>query len=214
MAITLLSGGLDSVVSTALARKHHHINLALTFDYGQRAAQQEIAAAKYFAALWNIPHQVIELPWLAATTRTSLVNQDQALPEYSQADLDNSAKQDQSAAAVWVPNRNGLMINIAAVYADASVVAKHIVTGFNREEAATFPDNSQDFIDQTNIALGFSTRNNAQVVSYTIAMDKAAIVATGRELGIDLDKCWSCYTAGPARCGQCESCVRFARAIR
>ncbi|MBI4237656.1 MAG: 7-cyano-7-deazaguanine synthase QueC [Deltaproteobacteria bacterium] len=212
-AVTLLSGGLDSVVSTALAHAQHGVALALTFDYGQRAAAREISSAARFCGHWKIPHTVLQLPWLGDITHTALVQRDQALPTYDSAALNDLAGQHRSASAVWVPNRNGVFLNIAAAYAETHEL-DWIVTGFNAEEAVTFSDNSAAFVEQTTAAFQLSTRTHPRVVSYTQAMQKSEIAATARRLEIPLDWCWPCYEGGAQWCGRCESCARFQRAMK
>lgn len=210
-ALLLLSGGLDSVVSAGLARRHHEVVLALTFDYGQRARLREIAAARFFCDRWKIRHEVVALPWLAQCTTTALVNVQSPLPQYTPADLVDPQRQTTSAASVWVPNRNGLFINIAAAYTERYGIA-WIVTGFNAEEATTFPDNSAAFVDRVNAALEYSTRVRPRVVSFTQSMAKTEIVREARTLEIPLERCWSCYEGGDTPCGTCESCVRLLTA--
>jgi 7-cyano-7-deazaguanine synthase len=119
----------------------------------------------------------------------------------------------ETAEAVWVPNRNGVFVNIAAAFAE-SLGADTIVAGFNKEEAATFPDNSQEFVAVENAALQYSTRKHPLVVSYTIELGKAEIVDLGRSIGAPICDIWSCYHGGPEHCWQCESCARLERALR
>jgi len=184
-AIILLSGGLDSFVSTAVARKRHKIILALTFDYGQRAAGREISAAGKMCGRWNIPHKVIRLPWLGSITHTALVNRKKHLPASSSS----------SAKAVWVPNRNALFINIAASFAE-SLGAGLIVTGFNKEEGATFPDNSAGFVRAVNGSLRTSTLVRPRVASFVQTMTKNDMVRYAICHGLPLDGCWPCYKGG------------------
>ena len=87
----------------------------------------------------------------------------------------------ETAKAVWVPNRNGVLLNVAAAYAER-FRAKRIVVGFNREEATTFPDNSRAFLDQTTRAFAYSTRNGVEAYCYTTAMDKTEIVGALKAL--------------------------------
>lgn len=211
-SVVLLSGGLDSAVSLAQALLDSEVVLCLTMDYGQKAARKEIAAAAALAAHYNVPHRVVELPFLKQITRTSLVEQEAHVPELSLEALENPDVAKATAAAVWVPNRNGLFINIAACFAEA-LGCQQVVTGFNREEAATFPDNSLDFIDAANRALRFSTLSGVRVISYTARLSKAEIVALGKRLGVPWNLIWSCYHGGETMCGRCESCLRFARAM-
>ena len=116
-----------------------------------------------------------------------------------------------TAPDVWIPNRNGVFLNVAAAFAE-SLGADTIVTGFNAEEAAAFPDNSTQFIEACNAAFKFSTRNAVRAVSYTAEMDKARIFELALEHDVPLELVWPCYLGGESICGECESCVRFLRA--
>lgn len=210
-AVSLLSGGLDSVVATWLAAREMEVVLALTCDYGQRAAVPEIWAASQVAAALGVPHQVVPLPWLAEIAQGALTDQAQALPSPSATELAGEAAR-QSAAAVWVPDRNGLLLNIAAVYAEV-LEAEAIICGFNAEEGATFPDNTPEFATAAEHCFSYSTRHGCRVVSPTMEMTKVQIVRAGQEARAPLDLIWSCYESGPAPCGRCESCVRQRRAF-
>ncbi len=208
--ISLLSGGLDSVVNLFLAKKSGLVLRALTFDYGQRAAFPEIKAAKYFASKLEIPHEVISIPWLATLTKTALVNKGVEIPQIK--DLDDLEEGKDTAQKVWVPNRNGVFLNIAASYAE-SLGAHYIVPGFNKEEAATFPDNSQSFIDISNKAFTLSTLTGVKVKCFTTSLNKVEMAREAVKLGIDLKKLWSCYENGEDPCLKCESCQRTTRAL-
>lgn len=202
------------MVNAALARERHTVVRAVTFDYGQRAAAREIAAAANICAQWNLAHTVIALPWLHALTHTALVNRSATLPAFhpTDAEFNDVARVRSSANAVWVPNRNGVFINVAAAMAE-SMNAQWIVTGFNAEEAATFPDNTPDYVARANAALEFSTLSRPKVVSYTQAMTKRDIVQCALDHDIPLQWSWPCYESGEAWCGHCESCARFQRAV-
>ena len=211
-SILILSGGLDSTVSAYLACHETQPILALTFDYGQRATTREQQASQKIAGRLGVDHRVIKLPWLEEVTQTGLVNRNQPLPHLTPADLDNKDKGRVSARAVWVPNRNGVFLNVAASFAE-SLGAELLVTGFNKEEAATFPDNSAPFVQAANSFFQYSTLSHIKVTSYTLSMTKREIVAKGRELKIPFEELWSCYEAGPSPCQVCESCLRMARAF-
>jgi 7-cyano-7-deazaguanine synthase len=147
---------------------------------------------------------VIAIPWLAGVTGTALVNRKAKIPRNEMSE--------RSAKAVWVPNRNGVFIEIAAAHAE-SLGAERLITGFNKEEAATFPDNSRAYVVAINRALAFSTANGVRVVSFTGALDKKAIVNLGRRLDAPLRHIWPCYEGGRIWCGECESCLRSLRAL-
>lgn len=206
-SIVLLSGGLDSAVSLALAiRKGLKVKLALTFDYGQKSAKQEIRAARFLCRLlrtsplagrkYHIKHQVFNLKWLGKLAANPLTDKTKPIPKRFASNL------------VWIPNRNALFINIAASFAEA-LGYKYIITGFNKEEAVNFPDNSVAFINAVNRTLRYSTlHGNVKVVSFTAKMDKKQMTSQAQKLGLPLDKLWSCYEGGKQPCGVCESCRR------
>jgi 7-cyano-7-deazaguanine synthase len=210
-SIVLLSGGLDSAVSLAHAMRESEVDLCLTFDYGQRAVSREQKAAAALAAHYQVEHLFINLPFMREITSTALVRSDSDLPEPDRTDLDDFAASCATAAAVWVPNRNGVFINIAAAFAESRHCGL-VVTGFNREEAVTFPDNSQDFVEAAGHALSFSTMNKVKVVSYTQRLDKVEIIKLGIKLGVPFKNIWSCYRGYDKMCGCCESCQRLKRA--
>jgi len=204
-SIVLLSGGLDSVVSLGLCKTQYNVELALTFDYGQKAAQSEISAAEKIAKYYNIKHKIIKLDWLKEITETALVS-DKELPEGIQ-------NPESSAKAVWVPNRNGLFLNIAASFAESGGYT-HIILGANKEEGATFPDNTQEFADRINAEFEYSTLNKPQLLVPLINYDKNDIVKLALDNEMPLELIKSCYKAGEKHCGVCESCTRLRNALQ
>ncbi|NLF84353.1 MAG: 7-cyano-7-deazaguanine synthase QueC [Candidatus Gastranaerophilales bacterium] len=211
-SIILLSGGLDSLVSLGLAKEELNIELALTFDYGQRTAKKEIEASKRIAEHYSISHNVIKLDWLAQITDTALVNTNKDLPSPGASNLDNLELAEKSARGVWVPNRNGVFLNIAAAYAD-SMGFTHIIFGANKEEAATFPDNSEAFIEKINAAFEYSTLVKPIVVAPLAAYTKTETVKLAIKHNVPLNLLRSCYTDEEIHCGECESCLRLKRAL-
>ena len=193
------------------ARRDHDIKLALTFNYGQKAAVREMERATEMARELGIPHQVVELPWLKEITKTSLVSKDQEVPTGSEVSIDDRETSEKTAARVWVPNRNGVFMNIAAAFAE-SLRADYVITGFNKEEAATFPDNTLQFLEKLDQSFEYSTASQVKTLCYTTDLNKTEIVGLGKEVGVNFDLIWSCYFSEVEPCGQCESCQRFERA--
>jgi len=194
-AIALLSGGLDSVVSMLLAREKAEIIMALTVDYGQKARINEIRASASFCSQYGIEHKVIQLPFML---------------EMNSGIIEASGLEDSSP---WVPNRNGLIINLAACYAE-NLKADWVICGFNREEGVDFPDNTQAFVDAISHSLYYSTLNNVELRSFVQDMDKTEIVASAQKLGVDFGLIWSCYRFGEKPCGECPSCLRNQKAYK
>lgn len=211
-SVVLLSSGLDSTINLFEARERSQVVLALTFDYGQRAAARERERAASLAAHVGVPHKVVELPWFSEFTRSSLVNRDAEVPVSESVSIDDLETSTKTAAAVWVPNRNGIFLNIAAAFAEG-LGADWIIPGFNAEEAVTFPDNTGEFLDAASASFQFSTSNHVRAVCFTTSLNKPEIVTRGRELGVPFELIWPCYFAGAEPCGECESCQRFKRAM-
>lgn len=211
-SIVLLSGGLDSVVCLKKARDETSVELALTFDYGQKAVFREVGCSKEVCRKFRVPHRSVKLDWLKRITKTALVNRKRKIPEPEQGDLDKNPAAD-TVRDVWVPNRNGVFLNIAASFAEA-LGCELIIAGFNAEEAATFPDNSPQFVDSVNRSLQQSTLSHPKVISYTQDLSKKEIVELGIMIEAPLELIWSCYRGGKRMCGKCESCLRTKRAFK
>lgn len=204
--VTLLSGGLDSVVAMAAAARSAKPALALTFDYGQPAAPREVEAARRVAERYGARYETIVLPWYAKLLPESFAGNGERVPE-----LEPEQFGEASAKAVWVPGRNLVFIAIAAAWAE-KLGCEEVVTGFNAEEAATFPDNSAEFVEAATKALGFSSYGKVKLAAPLAGLDKRGIIRLGRELNAPIELAWSCYRGGPTPCGKCESCRRRAEA--
>jgi 7-cyano-7-deazaguanine synthase len=211
-AIVLLSGGLDCGMNLAIAAANKSVKLALTVNYGQRAYEAEAKAARALATYFQVEWRELDLRWLGEIHANGLTRSSAPLPNLQASELDSPELTEKSMRAVWVANRNGVLINAAAAFAEA-MGADTILTGFNREEAASFPDNSVEYLAAATKALSFSTLNQVSVDAFTKNWDKTQIVAEGIKREFPFNLLWSCYTAGPKRCWECESCKRTERAF-
>jgi 7-cyano-7-deazaguanine synthase len=214
-AIALLSGGLDSTVSLAEGTQQYNVVLALTFNYGQRAFGKEIRASRMIADYYKVKHEVIALPWLSALLPKALQPRKEGRepmvpPEWLAGPGNSDAYFE--AKPVWVPNRNGLFLNIAATYAEAND-AKVILFGANAEEGERFPDNTEEFRTRMNAAFELSTLNQPQVVCPVGLLNKPQIIDRAKALNVPLQMIWSCYTDADQQCGDCPSCYRLKRAL-
>ncbi len=206
-AVALVSGGLDSTIAVALALESRSIPLGIFFDYGQRAAPREFESAAAVAEHYGISLERIELPWLGRISNSVLIEGGGEVPDAGPSELEDGSL----AGAVWIENRNGIFVNIAASFA-ASMGCSSVVVGFNAEEASSFPDNSARFLDALNRSLYDGTSNRVKVMSPTIGMTKRDIVLEGLRLGVPWQMIWSCYRGGEEMCGMCESCSRLRKA--
>lgn len=212
-ALVLLSAGLDSTVNLFLAAREYTVLQTLTFDYGQRAATKEIERARALSEYLKIKNEVISLPWLKGWGKSSLTQESAKIPVGQEVAIENKKISTASAKSVWVPNRNGIFLNIAAGLAE-SLGVEIIIPGFNAEEAATFPDNSYDFIRATRKSLSYSTANQVDVQCFTVNMKKNEIVKIGQDMQIPFHLIWPCYQNLEKWCGECESCLRAKRAFK
>lgn len=204
-SIILLSGGLDSLVSLGLCREKYNVDLALTFDYGQKAAEYEIAASQKICEYYKVKHRVIKLDWLKEITQTALVSE-KAVPTENLGTTD-------SMKSVWVPNRNGLFLNIAASFAD-SYNYSYIIIGANKEEGETFPDNTLEFVNRVEKEFEYSTQIQPKILAPLIEYDKNEIVKMALHNNIPLELTRSCYLNTEKNCGKCESCMRLKSALK
>lgn len=212
--IVLLSSGLDSTVNLYWALSAGlEVKKVLTFHYGQRAAQREIERSQEICRIKKLSHQLVELPWLKQVGKNSLVDPSVPLPVGEEIQILDREASERSKNLVWVPNRNGVFLNIAAAFAEG-MGANYIIPGFNREEAQSFPDNSKEYIKALDQSLYFSTSHFVKVKCYTVDMNKREIVQKGRELGVPFDLLWPCYQGGDEVCGECESCQRYKEGLR
>jgi 7-cyano-7-deazaguanine synthase len=209
-AISVLSGGLDSTVSTAYYSDKYEIH-AITFNYGQRSARMEIESSKAICKKLDIEHTIIELPWLKKLGKSALTS-DAEVPELKVNELDNKEICDETARKVWVPGRNVVFTAIATSFAEAED-SEMIIMGWDFEEAVTFPDNSKKFLDAFNKLLEIGTLDNVQIKAPVIDMNKNEIVKLGDKINAPMNLSYSCYMGTETPCGLCESCMRRKRAF-
>jgi 7-cyano-7-deazaguanine synthase len=208
--IVLLSGGLDSVVNFKCAADRGTIERAVTFDYGQAASDNEKRAAAECAARFGVRHEVLDLTWYGGLLPGAISGTREALARGP----DRLDRREEMLREAWVPNRNGVFVNIGAALAEASG-ADAVVVGLNREEAEVFPDNSEAFMKSATAALKISTLCEVEVVSFTVGLSKREIVRLGIDSGAPLGLVYSCYrrSSDQRMCGSCQSCVRLKAAL-
>jgi len=202
--IVILSGGLDSGVAMGFEKEIDDINveLALTFDYGQKASKKEIEYASKLCKFYNVEHKVIELDWMRELGGGLIEDK---IPEVNSSPVRLKEMADETAKAVWIPNRNMIFISIAAAFAEKKGF-ECIIAGFNKEEGETFPDNRKEFVLGMNRV--FKLLNGIKILTPFIDKDKKEIVRVGYSINFPFDLTWSCYHDSSKPCGKCESCVR------
>lgn len=210
-AISVFSGGLDCTVATCVYDNDYEIH-AITFNYGQKAFNQELKASRKICEKMGWTHEVIDLPWLSDISNSSL-NTDEDIPEVSENDLDDLDKSSQTASNVWVPARNTVFTSIALSYAE-SIGAEIIIVGWNNEEGLTFPDNSEEFLNEFNELIKVGSPDKIRIEAPAINLNKEELVELGVKVGAPMKLSYSCYKGEDEPCGVCESCVRRNRAFK
>jgi 7-cyano-7-deazaguanine synthase len=210
-AISVFSGGLDCTVATCVYDNDYEIH-AITFNYGQKAFAQELKASRKICEEMGWTHEVIDLPWLSDISNSSL-NTDDDIPEVSENDLDDINKSSETASNVWVPARNTVFTSIALSYAE-SIGAEIIIVGWNNEEGLTFPDNSEEFLNEFNELIKVGSPDKIRIEAPAIDLNKEKIVELGIKVGAPMELSYSCYKGDDKPCGVCESCVRRKRAFK
>ncbi len=200
--VVLLSGGLDSLVSLDMASKTIDIKLALLFDYGQKPFREEKEASVKIAKYYGIKHKIIKLPYLREISKSALVDK-------------NKSKLN-SLKSVWIPNRNGLFLNIAASICE-SINLNTVIFGANRQEAIDFPDNTAEFVNLANEFFKYSTIKNVKVIAPCLQFDKIQIINYAIDNSLPLELIKSCYNTKAntqkKHCGKCLSCKLLYEAI-
>ncbi len=212
-SLVLLSGGLDSSFGFWREAQSASVALAITFDYGQRAAPAELKAAAALCERAGVEHLILKLPFFSLFSQSSLTDALKPLPIRDDVAIDNLVQSEATMKSVWVPNRNGIFLNIAAGVAEGRGIER-VMPGFNIEEAATFPDNSEAYLQSLNQSFEFSTLGKVKVHCHSTAMSKTEIAVEGQKIQLPFELLWPCYQNGPTWCGDCESCLRSRRAFR
>ena len=200
-AVVLVSGGLDSATTLAIARERGHRCHALSFDYGQRHVAELAAARRVAAALGVVEHRVLAMP-IGQFGHSALTDPAIAVPE-SPGD---------GIPVTYVPARNTIFLACALGHAEV-VGARHVYIGVNAVDYSGYPDCRPAFIRAFENLANLATRAAVEGRSVTIhapliEMTKADIIRRGIALGVDYAMTVSCYQADDEgrACGRCDSC--------
>lgn len=204
-AVALVSGGLDSMVSAALAREAGQRVLALSFDYNQRH-RVELAAARRIADVLGAERHIV-LPMDLSAFGGSALTADIDVPK------DGAGTEDGGGIPVtYVPARNTIFLSLALGWAEAAG-ARDIYIGVNALDYSGYPDCRPEFIAAFEGLAELATKAGVEGNPFRIQaplqhMTKADIVREGTRLGLDLGLSWSCYDPAPGslHCGECDSC--------
>jgi 7-cyano-7-deazaguanine synthase len=210
-AVVLLSGGLDSATTLAVARAEGYACYALSFDYGQRHARELESARRIARALEAREHLVQRLDLRAIGG--SALTADIAVPKGR-----STAAISEGIPVTYVPARNTIFLSHALGWAEV-LGAQDLFLGVNALDYSGYPDCRPEFVDAferlANLATkaGVEGTSRFRVHTPLITLSKAQIVLRAWELGVDLSLTWSCYepTADGRPCGACDSCLLRAK---
>lgn len=200
----LLSGGMDSVAAFYEVLGTHEVVSCLSFDYGAKHNCREIPFAQLHARRNHIEHQVISLDFMDRLFKSNLLVSGGSIPDGHYAE--------ETMKQTVVPFRNGIMLSIAAGYAE-SIGAEGLVIAAHSGDHAIYPDCRESFMQAMASAIGEGTYEKIQLLRPFIAMDKTKIALRGTELGVDFSETWSCYKGGEIHCGVCGTCVERREAF-
>ncbi len=206
-AVVLMSGGLDSCVTAAIARRDHELH-ALHANYRQRTERRELEAFHAQADSFGIADRlVVRLDYFAAIGGSSLTDTAIAVP-----DGDPNAK---GIPNTYVPFRNAHFLAIATSWAE-TIGARRIFIGAVEEDSPGYPDCRPEYYERMNAVIEAGTRpgSGIRIETPLIRMRKSAIVREGIALGAPLELSWSCYRLQEPACGTCDSCRLRLEAFR
>ena len=214
-AIVLSSGGLDSTTCLAIAvKKFGKKNVStVSIFYGQRHAR-ELSCARAVAEFYGVNHYEFDAAAIMKNSNSALLNS-------SAQNLEHSTYGEQvknnPRVATYVPFRNGLMLSMAASFADSlyndSEVEVYI--GVHQDDAAVnaYPDCRADFIEAIGTAVNIGTYGKIKIVAPFLNKTKADVVKIGTDLAVPYELTWSCYERGDTPCGKCATCLDRAKAF-
>ena len=207
LAICLVSGGMDSCVTAAIAREECGELAFLHVSYGQLTESRERRAFEELADFYGVARRLaVSIEHLARIGGSSLT--DAAIP-VAQADLAS-----REIPTSYVPFRNAHLLATATSWAEV-IGARRVYIGAVAEDSSGYPDCRPEFYEAFQRAIDVGTRPTTRVEIRTpvISMRKAEIIRRGVSLGAPLQLTWSCYSAEERACGRCDSCALRLRAF-
>src|SRR5712692_5615232 len=213
-AVVLLSGGMDSCVSLAIAREQRGAaNVALLHaGYGQRTQERERRAFEEIADFYGVRERlVVQLDHFRAIGGSALTDEKIAVPEN---ELGASGPQGSAIPVTYVPFRNAHILSVAVSWAEV-IGAGAIYIGAVAEDSSGYPDCRPEYyrVFQELIRIGTRPATQIEMVTPVITLKKSEIIRHGLELRAPLHLTWSCYQEEEIACGVCDSCLLRLRAF-
>lgn len=209
LAVCLVSGGMDSLVTAAMASEAHERLAFLHLNYGQRTEKKELECFNKIADHYHVPahyRKIIDITFLKQIGGSSLTDEQIEVKKY-QGDTEE-------IPSSYVPFRNTHIISMAVSWAEV-IGAKKIYIGAVYEDSSGYPDCRPSYYEAMNTLIKQGTKNgDISVVTPVIYMNKDEIVNKAIELKAPLIYSWSCYERNDKACGVCDSCALRLRGFQ
>ena len=198
-AVCIISGGMDSALSAAIAKNDGYEIIGVHFNYRQRTERKELECFRKISSdMGSIKNYEIDLDFFEQIGASALTDRS--------IDVPTSGLED-GVPVTYVPFRNGIFLSIAAAIAEKHE-AEAIYIGVVEEDSSGYPDCRESYISAMERAIDLGTRDetNLKIRMPLVAMKKSQIVERALELKVPLEYTWSCYQFEDKACGLCDSC--------
>ncbi|QKJ26455.1 7-cyano-7-deazaguanine synthase QueC [Aliarcobacter cibarius] len=199
-AVVILSGGMDSTLSSYIAKNSGYELIAVHFNYGQRTQERELKAFRDICEKLNVLNKYeIDIPFFTQIGASALTDKT--------IDVPTSGIEKGIVPITYVPFRNGIFLSIASAIAEKEE-ASAIYIGVVEEDSSGYPDCSDNFIQDMNKAINEGTKEDTKIriITPLVHLSKTQIVEESIKLNVPLNLTWSCYKEEIEACGVCDSC--------
>lgn len=207
-SIVLLSGGMDSLVTAAIAVNESDEIYFLHLNYKQKTQEKELLSFKQITRFYNPKGTlIIDIDYLSKIGGSSLTD--------NKIKIKNHTETDETVPNSYVPFRNGNLLAIATSWAEV-IGASKIYIGAVEEDSSGYPDCRESFYKAYQKAIDNGTKNETkiEIVTPIIHLEKSEIIKIGNELGAPFEYSWSCYKENEEACGVCDSCYLRINAFK
>ena len=209
--VVLLSGGLDSSVLVHHVAKELHCPEihALSFNYGQRHSRELACATAQAKSVTAASHRVMDITFMGTLLQggSALIDGGAAVP-----DLDTLTAEELTQPPTYVPNRNMMLLSMAAAYAEAHGVTD-VYYGAQAQDEYGYWDCTTAFLERINAILSLNRKAPVTVHAPFVGFSKGETLKKGLDLHVDFTETWSCYRGGEKACGTCPTCVERLNAF-